>query len=106
MVFDIEVFDGLLGFVVDFIDLYVWFEVYILGVGWIGLDLMLGLLVGEGYILLVVMFYFVSVVFISGGIDLCDIVLEFFNIVICVYEDLCVMLFYIDEFWKIICEVG
>lgn len=80
-------------------DFYVWIEVYLLGVGWIGMDLMFGLLVGEGYILFVCILQLMSVVLISGVIDECELILEYEMIVIRIYEDFCVICFYMDDIW-------
>lgn len=97
---DLKVLDGLLGMDQDFIDLYVWVEVYIFGVGWIGLDLILGLLIGESYILLVVILYYCNVVLISGGyIGQVNIEFDFDMQVWCVVEYLCIIKFFSDVVW-------
>lgn len=94
---DVEFFDGFFGVVEDFIDLYVWVEVYLFGVGWIGLDFIFGLFVGEGYIFFVCIFDLVSVVSVIGVISKCEVEFEFENVVDWIYEDFCVIKLYIED---------
>lgn len=105
-IFDVKLFDGFSGMLVDFIDLYVWCEVYLLGVGWIGFDLMLGLFVGEGYILFVCMLQLMSVVLVEGLIDECEVLFEYEMSVMCVYELLCVMKLYMEVQWDVVFVFG
>lgn len=98
--------DGLLGMDYDFIDLYVWVEVYLLGVGWIGFDLMFGLLIGESYILLVVILYYINVVLIVGMVSKVEVEFDFYMEVVWVVEYLCIIKLFFEDFWFVLNKMG